>query len=197
MGIHAEKSQLITSTHASIKYLLENFAGKLLYALGTDAFCAELSDGGLNITRRLEHGIAAIIMGYDTELNFQKLEDACILLNRGAEFFATNPDLVCPTEYGYVPDCGSVAQMLENATGRKPVYMGKPQPNMALMALEQENIRPEHAVLIGDRQYTDIACGIAAGIDTALVLSGETKRENIGKSQFQPTHIFENVGEVF
>ena len=75
-------------------------------------------------------------MGFDTELTFQKLEDACILLGRGVDYIATNPDWVCPTWYGSVPDCGSVCGMLLRATGRQPQVIGKPQPAMALLALE-------------------------------------------------------------
>ena len=84
-----------------------------------------------------------LLCGFDTELTFQKLEDACILLNRGVEFLATNPDWVCPTWYGYVPDCGSVCEMLYRATGRRPRVIGKPQPEMALLAMESAGYAPE------------------------------------------------------
>jgi len=196
MGIKAESSQLITSTHASIKYLQENHADELIYTFGTASFRHELITSGLNITTCVEPGIKALIMGYDPEITAQKLEDACILLGRDIDYIATNPDYVCPTEYGYFPDCGSVAIMLKNATGREPRFMGKPAPDMVMMALEQEGVRKEDTVLIGDRQYTDVACGIAAGIDTVLVLSGETARKDIPHSPHQPTWIADHVGEL-
>ena len=84
-----------------------------------------------------EPDVDILLCGFDRELTFQKLEDACILLNRGAEFWATNPDWVCPTWYGSVPDCGSVCRMLTTATGREPTFIGKPQPEMARLSLAE------------------------------------------------------------
>jgi HAD superfamily hydrolase (TIGR01450 family) len=135
-------------------------------------------------------------MGFDTELEFKKLEDACILLNRGVDYIATNPDLVCPTYYGFVPDCGSVAKMLENATGRVPVFIGKPQPQMVYLAMKKTGFKKEEKIIIGDRLYTDIKCGINAGISSALVLSGETTRDMLEKSDDKPAFVFENIKKL-
>ncbi len=163
------------------------------------------------MTDRLEDGIDALVCGFDTELTFRKLEDACILLGRGVDFIAANPDWVCPTSYGYVPDCGSVCEMLFRATGRRPVFIGKPQPEMALLAIEKYGYRPEDeaqlslptcrspahdTVVIGDRLYTDIACGIHAGIDAALVLSGEGTLADVENSPEKPTHIYRNIRAI-
>ena len=137
-----------------------------------------------------------LICGFDTELTFQKLEDACILLNRGVEFLATNPDWVCPTWYGYVPDCGSVCEMLFRATGRRPKVIGKPQPEMALLAMESTGFSPEETVLVGDRLYTDIACAANAGIDSVLVLSGESSRNDLQTSEVHPRWVLQNVAEL-
>ena len=103
-------------------------------------------------------------MGFDTELTFQKLEDACILLNKGVDYIATNPDWVCPTWYGFVPDCGSVSQMLYNATKRNPIFIGKPQPEMINLAIEKSGFKKEEAIIFGDRLYTDIASGVNANV---------------------------------
>ncbi len=97
----------------------------------------QLSGAGFNITDKLEDGTDCLCMGFDTELTFKKLEDACILLGRGVDYIATNPDWVCPTEFGYVPDCGSVSEMLFNATKRRPYFIGKPRPDMAYFAMEK------------------------------------------------------------
>lgn len=108
----------------------------------------------------------------DTELSFQKLEDACILLGKGVDYVATNPDWVCPTWYGFVPDCGSVSEVLYNAIKRRPLFIGKPQSAMVELALEKTGFKKEEAIVIGDRLYTDIACGVNAGI-AALLFSVE------------------------
>ena len=145
----------------------------------------------------LSDDITLLLSGFDTELTFQKLEDSCILLNRGVTWLATNPDWVCPTAYGYVPDCGSVCQMLTKATGKTPRFIGKPQPDMVHLALEKTGFAPEEAVLVGDRLYTDIACGVNAGIDTVFVLSGEGTEKDIEEMNIQPTWVMEDVAELY
>ena len=194
LGIATGREDFLTSVDALILYLQKNgYARKRLYAFGTASFRQQLEQAGFSITDRLEDGIDALVCGFDTELTFQKLEDACILLNRGVDFIAANPDWVCPTWYGYVPDCGSVCQMLTRATGRKPVFIGKPEPEMALLAMERSGYTKDQTMLIGDRVYTDIACGIRAGIDACLVLSGESTMADVEENEYKPTCIYENI----
>lgn len=196
-GIAATKEDFLTSVDALCVYLSKNgYGSKRLYAFGTASFRRQLADAGFSVTDRLEDGIDALVCGFDTELTFRKLEDACILLGRGVDFVAANPDWVCPTSYGYVPDCGSVCEMLFRATGRQPVFIGKPQPEMALLAMEKYGYRPEETVVIGDRLYTDIACGIHAGIAAALVLSGEGTLADVENSPEKPTHIYRNIRAI-
>lgn len=196
MNITATADDFITSTNATVIYLKKKNYNKI-YAFGTESFKKQLADGGLNITDRLEDDIDCLVMGFDTELTFQKLEDACILLNRGVDYIATNPDWVCPTWYGSVPDCGSVAAMLCNATGRNPLFIGKPQPEMIYLAMELTGFSKEQTAVIGDRIYTDIASGINAGVDSILVMSGETTAEDVEKSDVKPDYIFENIREIY
>lgn len=194
LGIDAAREDFLTSVDALTVYLHRHgYDGKLLYAFGTATFRRQLAEVGFRITDTLDDAVAALVCGFDTELTFQKLEDACILLGRGVDFIAANPDWVCPTWYGYVPDCGSVCEMLWRATGRRPVFIGKPQPEMALLAAERCGFSKEQTLLIGDRLYTDIACGVHAGIDTVLVLSGESRREDIAQSPEKPTYVFDNI----
>jgi len=195
LGIPSTAEDFLTSTNATILYLQKkNY--KKIYAFGTKSFCEQLADAGFNITTKLEDNIDCICMGNDQELTFQKLEDACILLNRGVDYVATNPDWVCPTWYGYVPDCGAVAQMLQHATKRLPIFIGKPRPEMALLAMEYTGFSPEETVMIGDRLYTDIASGVNAGISTIFVLSGEGTMEDLEKSDIKPEFIFDNIRKI-
>lgn len=196
LGIPATAEDFFTSTDAACAYLSANYHGHKLYALGTASFRRQLMQAGFPVTDRLEDDIDCLLMGFDTELTFQKLEDACILLGRGVEYLATNPDWVCPTEYGYVPDCGSVSQMLYNATKRKPYFIGKPEPAIAQLAIQKAGYRPEDAVLIGDRIYTDIACGVNAGIATVLVFSGETTREDLAASDVKPAFSCQSISDI-
>ncbi|MBQ4259520.1 MAG: HAD-IIA family hydrolase [Lachnospiraceae bacterium] len=196
LGISSTAEDFLTSTDATILYLNKKTYQKI-YAFGTTSFKEQLRAAGLPITDKLEDGIDCLCMGFDSELTFQKLEDACILLNRGVDYIATNPDWVCPTWYGYVPDCGSVSEMLYNATKRRPTFIGKPQPTMALLAMEKTGFTPEETVLIGDRLYTDIACGVNAGINTIFVLSGEGTMEDLEKSEAKPTYVYDHIRDVY
>ena len=196
LGIATAEEDFLTSVDATLLYLQQNHAGQRCYVSGTETFKNQLRRGGVNLTDRLEDGIEVLVHGFDRELTFQKLEDSCILLNRGVTFIATNPDWVCPTWYGSVPDCGSVCEMLFRATGRRPRFIGKPQPEMALLAMEKFGFEKEQTVLIGDRLYTDIACGVNAGIDTIFVLSGEGTTEDLKTSDVQPAMIYADIAAV-
>lgn len=196
MGIKTDKDDFLTSVNATVKYLKEKNYRKI-YALGTESFRQQLKDAGLNITDRLEDGIDCLCMGYDTELTYKKLEDACILLNGSVDYVATNPDWVCPTSYGYAPDCGSVSEMLFRATGKKPLFIGKPEPEMANLAMESTGFSPEETAILGDRLYTDIKCGVNAGITTIFMLSGEGTKDDIEKFQIYPDYTFENIKSLY
>ena len=143
-----------------------------------------------------ETALPVLLLGYDTELTYEKLVVCVKLLNAGADYIATHPDLVCPMEWGNAPDIGLVIHSLKVCTGREPVIIGKPQPTMVYTAMEKYGAAPEETVLIGDRLYTDIACGNNAGIDTILVLSGEGTVKDIERYGVKPTYIYEDIASV-
>lgn len=197
MGIPTAPEDYLTSVDAAIDHLRRFHAGEKCYVFGTRAFYGQLQTAGIPVTDRPEDDVDILLCGFDRELTFRKLEDACILLNRGVTWLATNPDWVCPTWYGSVPDCGSVCRMLTTATGRKPLFLGKPQPAMAELALRRTGFSPEQAVMIGDRLYTDVACGINAGIDSIFVLSGEGTEADIAQYGIHPTWIFSDIAALY
>ncbi len=196
LGIATTAEDFLTSVDALILYLNANHPGKLCFASGTRSFRQQLEQGGIRLTENREDPVEVLVVGFDTELTFQKLEDCCILLGRGVEYVAANPDWVCPTWYGFVPDCGSVCEMLYRATGRRPVFIGKPQPEMALIAMERFGFRPEETMIVGDRLYTDIACGLNAGIDACFVLSGEGTLEEMEAGETKPTLVCRDIREL-
>lgn len=196
LGIEAAPEEFFTSADATIAYLLQTAPQDVYYVCGTKSLKKQLRAAQLRVEDTLTDKITTVLLGYDTELSYEKLETCCILLNRGAKYIATHPDMVCPTWYGSAPDCGSVIEMLFTATGRRPVIIGKPQPQMALSAMEKFGCTKEQTCLIGDRLYTDIACGVNAGIDTIFVLSGEGVMADIEKYHVSPTYVFQNIREV-
>ena len=197
LGIDAREEDFLTSTDATILYLKNNFPGRKFYSMGTASFTKQLSEAGIDVVTELSDDIFGLVIANDTELTFKKLDDACILLGMGVEYIATNPDWVCPTYYGYVPDCGSFAEMLKRATGRMPTFIGKPKPEMLLLAMEKFGYTKDDTLMVGDRVYTDIASGYNAGVDTVFVLSGEGTRADAEASDTKPTYILENIRELY
>ena len=197
LGIETAPEDYMTSADAAEHTLLTEFPGQKCYVSGTASLKAQLRQADIDVTDTLSDDITVLLSGFDTELTFQKLEDSCILLNRGVTWLATNPDWVCPTWYGSVPDCGSVCRMLTTATGREPLFLGKPQPAMAELALRRTGFAPEQAVIVGDRLYTDIACGVNAGIDSIFVLSGEGTEADIAQYGIHPTWIFSDIAALY
>lgn len=195
LGIESSAEDFLTSTDATISYLKAK-NHKKIYAFGTASFKKQLSDAGLPIVDTLCDGIDCLCISNDWELTFKKLEDSCIILRDEVDYIATNPDWVCPTWYGSVPDCGSFCEMLYRATGKRPKFIGKPQPDMVYLALDRTGYSKDDALMIGDRLYTDIACGVNAGIDSAFVLSGEGTLEDLKVSETKPTYVYKSIREI-
>ena len=196
LGIVANKEDFITSSQATAHYLKKYHSNAVLYVCGTESLKQELRDNGFAVTEDTEIA-QCIVMGFDTELTFQKLHDVSYMLStREIPYIATNPDYVCPTEFGSVPDCGSVCDMIYNVTGKRPTVIGKPQPLMPQLAMELTGCTPSQTVVIGDRIYTDIKCGINAGAVTMLVLSGETTQEILDASADKPDYVFCDCGAL-
>ena len=197
LGITATYDEFITSSQATAWYLKKNHPGKTLYVCGTRSLKEELAGQGFAITEDVEK-TECIVMGFDTELTFQKLHDVSFLLltKPNLPYIATNPDLVCPTEFGSVPDCGSVCDMIFNATGKRPLVIGKPEPLMPQLAMEHTGYTKEQTAVIGDRIYTDIKSGLAAGALSILVMSGETTYEILEASPEKPHLVLESAAEI-
>ena len=196
LGIPATREDFITSAQATAWYLQQNHPGKTLYVCGTESLKRELREAGFHVTEEPEDA-QCIVMGFDTELTFKKLHDVSWLLStRQIPYIATNPDYVCPTEFGSVPDCGSVCDMIYNATKKRPLVIGKPEALMPKLAMERWGVSPAETCCVGDRIYTDIRSGLNAGITTLLVLSGETTREILDASAVKPHFVLKDAGQI-
>lgn len=199
MGITATKDDFMTSVNVTGMYLQKHHKEGKIYVFGTKALVSALKEEyHLPVTTEYEDDITCLLIAFDTELTFQKLEDASRLLltKPDISYIATNPDFVCPRSFGCVPDCGSIAQALCNATGRMPKVMGKPEAQVALAAMEKYGYKKEETVIIGDRVYTDITCGVNAGVTAVLVLSGESTMQTVEESAIKPDIILKDVREM-
>jgi len=197
-NIEVDRDNFYTSTLATIGYLKKNYDGKLVYCMGTRSLVSELLDAGINVTTRYNKNTDVVLLGYDTELNYNKLRIVSKLLtiNKNIAYIATHSDYVCPVDFGFVPDCGAMVDMIELSTGRRPIFIGKPHATMINFVLEKFNVEKCDAVMIGDRLYTDIAAGLNAGVDTICVLSGETTKEDILNSEIKPDYVMQDVKEI-
>lgn len=196
LGIEAAAADFVTSTDATIEVLKREYPGARPYVIGTRSFQTQLLQAGIRLTDQADDSADILLAAFDRELNYRKLEDACRLLTRDIPFLATNPDWVCPVSFGFVPDCGSICEMLWRATGKRPRVIGKPQPEMVELALKRTGFRKEETLVIGDRLYTDIACGLNAGVDTAFVLSGEGKEEDIAAMGIRPGAVYPDIAVI-
>ncbi len=193
------EENFFTSAQAALLLMKERHANDLIFVQGTASFVAEYKASGLNVTTEYTDEAGAILVAFDPEFTGEKVYAACKMLTKhDLPYYATNPDWVCPVEFGYIPDCGSMCQSFERATGKKPVFIGKPQPTMIFEVMKKFGVSAEDTVVVGDRLYTDIASGNNANVDTVCVLSGEVKIDEVQKAKGaeQPTFVLSHVKEL-
>jgi HAD superfamily hydrolase (TIGR01450 family) len=193
LGIDAAPGDVLTAGAATIRYLLDETPYRNIYALAAPSYEAELRAAGLTLGA---HAPEAVLLSFDTSLTYEKLVRAVDLLHAGLPYIATNPDKVCPTANGSIPDCGAIAALLEAATGRTPKYIGKPHAEMVRMGLARLGAEPHETAMVGDRLYTDIAMARDSGVTGILVLSGETKRADLAGADYQPDFVFASVAAL-
>jgi 4-nitrophenyl phosphatase len=178
-GVLVESWQVVTSSQGAAELLSRRLpAGSKVYMIGEDGIRLALEQKGFEVLSG-EHavGAQAVLMGFDREINFQKMSEAALLVRTGIPFYATNPDRTFPTPRGQIPGAGAWVSVITTATNVEPIIAGKPYPYLIELALEALNVDGNQALVIGDRLETDIAAGQAAGCPTALVLSGVSTRE--------------------
>ena len=193
MEIEAEPEDILTSGEATARYLVSETPYRRIFVVGMPSFEAELTRAGLTL---VDHDPDAVVIAFDKTLTYAKLEQACLLLRTGLPYIATNPDKVCPTEYGCIPDCGATAALLAAAANREPKYIGKPNPEMVRMGLQKIGAAPETTAMVGDRLYTDMQMAYDSGITSILVLSGESTPEDVARAERKPDFVFRSVREL-
>lgn len=196
LGFPCESENVFTSGMAAGMFLEENKKGSKVYVCGTKSLKNELKNYDVDMSETGEDA-DTVLLGYDTELNYKKIRTVCDLLDGGADYYATNIDMVCPIEGGrYLPDCGSFADMFEQAVKRRPRFLGKPDRTMIDIIAKVQGVPYENIAMVGDRIYTDVKTGINAGVTSVLVLSGETTLEDYKKSDVKPDYILSSVKDI-
>lgn len=199
MGIEATADNMYTTAVATIDYLKAQMPDvKRLFVVGTPSMKAEFEQAGFELTAASADDMPqALVVAFDTTLEYERLCHASWLASQGVPYIATNPDRVCPTNLPTVlVDCGSLCACIEHATGRTPdIVIGKPNPDMLSGIRFRHNLQADEIAMCGDRIYTDVAMARNAGALGVLVLSGETTLETAINSDPQPPITAKNILE--
>lgn len=200
LGIEATEKNIASSVNSTVRYLKDRKSGAKLFLIGTESFKSELIEEGFDVVPVDYRGkdVDYVLLGFDTELNYEKVRGGCYYISRDYPYIATNCDLKCPVlDNKFIPDCGAIAKMIELATGRKPLFLGKPERTMVDAVSAEWNVPIEKIACVGDRLYTDIAVGINAGATSICVLTGEATKEEIATSSTKPDYCFDTIKELY
>ena len=193
LGIPSTEEDVLLSTHDLLSWL-NNEEVKETYLVGTEGMREMLESVGISTQSESPQ---YVVLGYDTEITYEKLSTASIHLHKGVPMVASHPDVVCPSPEGGLPDTGAYMDLFEATTGVRPVHVcGKPNAGMILHKVEELGLRPEQCAMVGDRLYTDIEMADRAGVHGILVLSGEATMDDLEKSSQRPSLVVESVASL-
>lgn len=194
MGLPAREDCLLTSGMATISYLKNHLPSKDLFLCATPSLIEDFEKAGFCVNAEKPK---AVVIAFDTTLDYAKLHRICDLVRSGLPYFATHPDVNVPLSGGLAPDIGCVISFVKTSTGREPdKIIGKPNAELVETASVITGIDKSEIVMVGDRLATDIMLGINAGISSVLVLSGVTSKKEAQESTMKPQYIFENIGTI-
>jgi len=192
-GLNVPAENIFTSAIATAKFLQNQRPNGTAFVLGETGLTQALHDVGYVQT---DTNPNYVVLGEVNTYNFEMVTKAIRLINDGAMFIATNPDATGPLESGVVPATGAMAALIEKATGKAPFFVGKPNPLMMRSALRYLGVHSENTVMVGDRMDTDIVAGVMSGLETILVLSGVSTREDVERYPYRPGKIVNSVADI-
>jgi phosphoglycolate/pyridoxal phosphate phosphatase family enzyme len=193
LGVPTAPDDVVNSSRVMVAYLRTRFPGRRLFVIGERSLREELLEAGFCLTEEPKH-VDVVVAAFDRGFDYRKLQIAFDAIRAGARFVATNRDPYCPVPGGGLPDCAAVIAAIEASTGsRVEEVVGKPSPVMARSALDRLGVPPGRTILVGDRLETDIAMGVRAGMHTALVLTGATRRADLAAASVHPEFILDDL----
>jgi len=193
IGLDVPAARIFTSAIATARFLQSQRPDGTAFVIGESGLTEAIHGVGYVIT---DHDPDYVVLGETHTYNVEHITKAIRLVAAGARFIATNPDPSGPSEGGLVPACGAMAALIETASGVSPFFVGKPNPLMMRTALNYLDVHSEDTVMVGDRMETDMIAGVESGMETILVLTGVTRREDVERYPYQPTRIVESVAEI-
>ena len=193
IGLEIPPERIFTSAMATAHFLQSQRPNGTAYVIGESGLTEPIHEVGYIIT---DINPEYVVLGETHTYNITHITKAIRLIIAGARFIATHPDPAGPSEQGIVPACGAMAALIEKASGKAPFFVGKPNPLMMRTALNYLGVHSEDTIMIGDRMDTDIVAGVESGMETILVLTGVTKREDVDLYPYRPTRIVNSVAEI-
>jgi NagD protein len=192
-GLNVPEENLFTSAMATAQFLAHQRPDGTAFVIGESGLTHALHSVGYTLT-----GVRPdyVVLGETHAYNLEHITQAIRIVAAGARFIATNPDPTGPSEHGIIPACGAMAALIQKATGVRPYFVGKPNPLMMRRALNSLGAHSEDTVMVGDRMDTDIVAGMEAGMETILVLTGVTRREDVERYPYRPTQILASVADI-
>ncbi len=193
LGLDITEDRVVTAGDVCAEFLKVNYPGAKILLNGTPVLEDNWTKKGLTLVKEDPD---VCVQSFDTTLTYDKLDRICHYVRNGVPFIATHMDTNCPTEYGFMPDCGAMCKLIEESTGVKPRFLGKPWPETIDMIMEITGYKREEIAFVGDRLYTDVATGVKNGAKGFLVLTGEADMQTVAESDFDPTCIYDSLGEM-
>lgn len=193
IGLTVFESEFVSASYEMIEYLKKNNLQDSVYLLGTKSLKKEFEKNGI----KLVDNAKTVVVAYDTELTYKKLVHASTLIKNGANYFSTHIDKVCPSKDKVLPDAGSYINLIYDITGKKPKFVGgKPGKDFAKYILNKFQVKKNQVCFIGDRLYTDIQFALNNGFNSILVLSGETKKEDLKECKIKPDLVLSTIKDI-
>lgn len=193
MGIEVGAENFYTSAMATASFIRHQKPGATAYVIGGRGIRCELEKAGVTLTTKNPD---YVIVGETEEYDYGRITEATLLIQEGAKFLATNPDITGPTPRGPVPACGALVAPIEKVTGVTPYFLGKPNPVMMYLARKKLKVHTRNSFMIGDRMDTDIVGGLEAGMTCCLVLSGITSHDDLKRAPYQPDYTFQSIADI-
>lgn len=185
---------VLTSGTAALMFLSQKRSGKGVYIVGTESYMNDAKEFGIRLD---DENPDIVLLSFDRELTYEKINKSYKFIKNGAEFIATHPDDLCPAEDGYDVDIGAFLAMYGKVLDAKPLIIGKPNRLLLEMAASAMNLDISEIAMVGDRLSTDIKMAQDCGIESVLVLSGEAKLEDLKDGKYRPTYVVESVADIF
>jgi NagD protein len=192
-GLAVPEKAIWTSAMATADFLSQQVPGGSAYVIGEAGLTTALYEAGYVLTNADPD---FVVLGETRTYSFEAITQAIRLIATGSRFIATNPDVTGPSPEGPLPATGSVAALITRATGKDPYFVGKPNPMMFRSAMNRIDAHSESTMMVGDRMDTDVVAGIEAGLDTILVLTGSTRREEIARFPFRPGRVLDSIADA-